>query len=317
MNKIIDRIIKKAQVPELMEILVHRLSLPDLQSLLLEVYRRRAKSLVPRNVLEQYIQNRFVQSAQVSPRDILEFDGLAFSLLPPDFETVALSPVSPLGSVSVLATVDQNNTLTTIRNTEVCSDSTNVMALECARRRRTLLAEKRSVRQRIKLCNTHRLLRTQAFEEAATFPHFQLLGLCTAGRDEGSFLFETDSLIEHIDFYIRLMMNSENIGLKLENIQVKFIIFDGRMLEQIEARVMHPLSSEYSNGTFFVDQDCHDGEGYYEGIRFQIFARDPDGVDRFLADGGFTDWTQKLLSNRKERLLISGMGSERLLTCFK
>jgi|GEM_PF-4488011 len=40
-------------------------------------------------------------------------------------------------------------------------------------------------------------------------------------------------------------------------------------------------------------------------------------TDYFLVDGGFTDWTQKLLSNRKERLLISGLGSERLLTCFK
>ena len=76
MNKIIDRIIKKVQVPELMDILVRRLSLPDLQSLLLEVYRRRTNLLEPRYVLEQYIQNRFVQSAQVNPRDILEFDGL-------------------------------------------------------------------------------------------------------------------------------------------------------------------------------------------------------------------------------------------------
>jgi len=33
-------------------------------------------------------------------------------------------------------------------------------------------------------------------------------------------------------------------------------------------------------------------------------------------DGGFTDWTQQLLSNRKERLLISGMGSERFVFCF-
>ena len=37
-----------------------------------------------------------------------------------------------------------------------------------------------------------------------------------------------------------------------------------------------------------------------------------DGVS--LVDGGFVDWTQRLLSDRKERLLISGIGTERLCT---
>jgi hypothetical protein len=49
---------------------------------------------------------------------------------------------------------------------------------------------------------------------------------------------------------------------------------------------------------------------------FQIYARDKAGTDYFIVDGGFTDWTQQLLSNRKERLLISGMGSERFVSLF-
>ena len=31
-----------------------------------------------------------------------------------------------------------------------------------------------------------------------------------------------------------------------------------------------------------------------------------------VGDGGFTDWTAKLVANDKERLLISGLSSERL-----
>ena len=31
-----------------------------------------------------------------------------------------------------------------------------------------------------------------------------------------------------------------------------------------------------------------------------------------MADGGFVDWTAALLANRKERLLISGYGVDRL-----
>jgi hypothetical protein len=35
-----------------------------------------------------------------------------------------------------------------------------------------------------------------------------------------------------------------------------------------------------------------------------------------LVDGGSVNWTQKLLSNAKERLVISGIGSERLCAEF-
>jgi hypothetical protein len=47
-----------------------------------------------------------------------------------------------------------------------------------------------------------------------------------------------------------------------------------------------------------------------------MYARDKLGIDYFIVDGGFTDWTQHLSSNRKERLLISGMGSERFVSVF-
>ena len=43
-----------------------------------------------------------------------------------------------------------------------------------------------------------------------------------------------------------------------------------------------------------------------------MYAQDQAGTESFLVDGGFTDWTQQLLSNRKERLLISSMGVEHL-----
>jgi hypothetical protein len=59
-EKIIERILRTAQVPDLLEVLTQRLSQSDLQSLLLEVYRKRAHILTPRHLLQQYEQNRFV-----------------------------------------------------------------------------------------------------------------------------------------------------------------------------------------------------------------------------------------------------------------
>ncbi len=43
-----------------------------------------------------------------------------------------------------------------------------------------------------------------------------------------------------------------------------------------------------------------------------------NGMDYDLVDdGGFTNWTRKLLSSEKERLLTSGIGTELLLKAFR
>ena len=53
------------------------------------------------------------------------------------------------------------------------------------------------------------------------------------------------------------------------------------------------------------------GRAYYRGLCFKVFAG--RGRHRLeVGDGGFVDWTAKLLGSRKERLLISGYGIDRL-----
>jgi hypothetical protein len=37
------------------------------------------------------------------------------------------------------------------------------------------------------------------------------------------------------------------------------------------------------------------------------------GREHHIGDGGFVDWTQQLLENKKERMLISAIGLDRLL----
>ena len=49
---------------------------------------------------------------------VLEFDRLAHSVLPASFELLELSPVCSLGTNSIVAPVDQDKAVTTIRNTE-------------------------------------------------------------------------------------------------------------------------------------------------------------------------------------------------------
>ena len=315
-EKIIERILRTARVPDLLEVLTQRLSQSDLQSLLLEVYRKRARALTPRHLLQHYEENRFVQPAAVNPKQLLDFDRLAYSVLPSSFELLELSPVCPLGTNSIVTPVDQDKAVTTIRNTEVCSDSTNVLALECARRRRASYRGKGHPEGDMKLCASHRLLRPHLPDDPASFPHFRIFSLCTAGRDVGSYRFEVTALREHLDFYVRLLQSARQAGFKLEAVWTSITVFDETRQDVLKAEVLDELSRSYSNVEFMFNQDRESGQGYYSGVRFQMYARDKAGTDYFIVDGGFTDWTQQLLSNRKERLLISGIGSERFVSCF-
>ncbi len=315
-DKIIERIIAASEIPDLVDILTNRLNLSDLQSLLLEVYRRRAASLTPSNILKQYENNRFVVPSQLDPQQQLEFDRLAYSVLPPGFEALELSPVSPLGTNSAVATVNQNKILSTIRNTEVIADVTNVLALECAKRRRASAKHTRT-HEIIKLCASHRVLRTQQVNRPNLFQHFRLLGLCTAGRDTGSYSFEIDALIEHLEFYFRLFEAANHSGFAIADVRVSLTAFDKIRYNALQTSLLEKLAAQYPQISFAFDQERETGRGYYDSAGFHIYGRDSSGTEYFLVDGGFTNWTQQLLNNKKERLLISGIGSERFVLCFK
>jgi hypothetical protein len=316
-NKIVERIQREVGDEELVEKLASRLSASDLQSLLIEVYRRRAEALAPRNLVEQYGRDLFVQPSAACPTALLEFDRLAYSLLPAGFKPIELSPLAPLGSCSAVSPLSQNMAIATIRNTEVCSDSTNVLALECARRRRQLQQSTPRSAERIRLCASHRLVRPQRFDAPGTFQHFRIFSLCSAGRDEGSFSFETEVLFEQIDFYLRLFRESRRLGYRIEDRRVSITTWDPRRIDALQANVVTPLKRADPHAAVRFDQARQSGRGYYVEVGFQIHARDRTDRDYLLVDGGFTTWTQQLLSNRKERLLISGLGSERLIACFQ
>ena len=136
MDDIIRRIEAEAGVPNLSGVLVG-LKPTDLQSLLMMVYREHAKHRDPRSVLSDYVSNRFYFPSECDPEFLNEWDSVALSHLPEDFDAVELSPVSPLGSVSSIAPISQDWVLTMIRNMEVVSDPTNILALGCAARRRS------------------------------------------------------------------------------------------------------------------------------------------------------------------------------------
>src|SRR6266852_5062538 len=112
---IIARIERDSGVPHLADILSDRIAPTDLQSLLLEVYARRAKKRNPRVLLDDHVSNRFTRHSASNPTRLLEWDQIAFSKLPKLFRRVELSPVCPLGTASVLSPISQDWIVSTTR----------------------------------------------------------------------------------------------------------------------------------------------------------------------------------------------------------
>lgn len=88
------------------------------------------------------------------------------------------------------------------------------------------------------------------------------------------------------------------------------------LLTKLDDQVIEPLRRDYPMVTFSIDLDRAAGMNYYTNACFKIWALNGNG-DRYpLVDGGFADWTQKVLQSRKERLFTSGVGTELILSNF-
>jgi hypothetical protein len=311
-NQIIGRIQSLLGCSDLLETLVEKCKLSDLQSLLLEVYRQKTKKLTAKQVFEQYKHNRFVKHAKTEIKKMMAFDSLAFSLLPSNFEILELSPLAPLGSCSVIASVDQNNILSTIRNTEVCSDPTNVLAFESSLRRQQL----HDKTPRIRLCTSQKVVRCQDFKMPHCFPNFRLFCLTSAGKDEGSFKFELEELYEHLSYFATLSKKSKDLSIEIKDLEILVTALDESRKDALKSQVLDKLSKHHPSVKIQFHPERTAGRNYYRNACFHIFGKTSSGENLMLVDGGFTNWTQIILNNSKERFLISGFGSERFLACF-
>jgi hypothetical protein len=184
----------------------------------------------------------------------------------------------------------------------VVSDSTNVLALECARRRRDPRVRREDPPTR--LAAVHQLLRPR---DGA---HFRLVALCTAGRERGSFTMQTQALREHLRWHVDVI--ARHAPQSALNVTVTDLSGGGRRAV-LDEQVLQPLRAEWSTVDVAFDDQRQAGRNYYTDVCFAVHAVMPDGSRPSLSDGGFTDWTAHLLADSKERLLISGLGSERLL----
>jgi ribosomal protein S18 acetylase RimI-like enzyme len=311
-DEIAARVARTLQAGDVLDGLARRLPPSDLQSLLLHVFRRRSAGRGPADLLAQYERTPRLRPSAVDARTLLGLERAAFACADA-FEAVALAPIAPVGVNVVLGGVDQNNALATVRSDEVLADPTTLQALECARRRRSGDAST------IRLASRSHPVRLQPTDVPWFSPHFALFSLVSAGRDRGSWAFEMESLREHLRAYLTLVRRLATEGYSFATIDLA-LSDTGRNRARLDAAgagVLEPLATEFPKARLRVDDTREQGRNYYAGLCFSLNAVDPKGMTLNLADGGFTDWTRRLLSNAKERLLVSGIGLELVAKRFR
>jgi hypothetical protein len=303
----VERIARTLHGQDLLAGLTCELPASDLQSLMLHVYRERSARRTPAELLEQLQRVSMLRASDVDPRKLLEIERMAFECAV-DFDAVDLAPVAPLGINAVLGQIDQNWCLATVRSAEVLADPTTAQALECARRRRA------GVSGEIRLCSRGRMLRLQPLDTPGHSPHFTVFSLVSAGLAQSERDFAHESLLDQIGVHLRLMHRLTEQGYAMREITVSITdtADDEQRSATAQERVLTPLAGRFPGVECNVDRTRQRGRSYYRGLCFSIDATDPSGARVNLCDGGFTDWTQRLLANARERLLVSGIGLDLL-----
>lgn len=264
----------------------------DLTTLQLEVARRRAAKLRGPDVLRRYREDRFTTPAPLPFEVLRQVEDSLLSAAPPEFDRVTLSPVAPLGAHSAVAGLAQHRVVPTGRGTEVAADPTNGLALEAAVRRTGSAP--------VRLTTVQRVVRAQ-LPAPGLFAHFSLFAAITAGRDRGSLSFEREHLIEHAQLLTTAVRaaGARAAGFEVTTLDTRFADFAASVRESLPDVAVSDAP------------DRSVGRGYYFGLCFTVTADFGSGLVP-VGDGGFTPWTARLLGNAKERLLVSGIGVDRV-----
>ncbi len=283
-----------------MDALTRTLPSSRLWSLLMEVMAQRAARRTSAMLLDQWARDGFTAFAYIDQRTLVSIDAHLLEAAR-TFEAVELSPLAPLGSCSVVGLTSQHKIVSALRGTEVVSDPTNVLALECARRLRADPA------QVVRFATCHRCVRAQEVPKQPGFaPHFRIFCLATAGREQQDHAFVVSALVEHIQTMNSALDRLEAHGYAFPDRTITVLAtaerasVGDRIAAAIPGAVRAPLEHRY-----------------YDGLRYQISARGSAGAHVPLIDGGAFDWVGKLAANRRLVFVASGMGSQLVSLFFR
>lgn len=287
---------------EAFEKLASGLAGSELQSTLLEVMRRRARERTPRDLVAQHLSDPFCAPSPVDLRESAAIDAQLLAAAE-RFEAIELSPVAPLASSSAVALTDQNRVLSALRTSEVVSDPTNVLALECAARLRVRPAAA------VHLATCQRVIRAQAVPKIPGFSqHFRIFVLASGGVEEKDHAFTTRALTDHVRTLLDALDRLEKCGYAFGQRRVEVLATEQRrVLADRVAEAIGPLAVRLP-----LEHAYYSG-----GLRYQIHVTAPDGAMAPLIDGGVFDWLSRLTSNRRAVYVATGCGAQLIALRFR
>lgn len=111
------------------------------------------------------------------------------------------------------------------------------------------------------------------------------------------------------------IQNLEEINIK--SINKKILKYIETNYIYIEKMILSKLKKKFPNVIFNFQLNRKSGLNYYENICYEILVTCNDGKELCLVDGGVTNWTGKLLGDKKEKCISSGMGTEYLAKVYR
>ena len=304
---IVKKILDRSGEKDLLRLLSEQLSGTELNSLLLEVFDQMTSKQSPAQLLKQYQLNRFVKPADLP---VLELKQIEIDMLKIFqnclFEPIELSPVAALGTCSIVAPANQKKILSALRGTEVLADATNAIALHISDLKKQKLWPPKTGVEKLRLGTIQRHVRTQSVNAKGFTPHFKIGCLVTSGIDTGNYGFEKEALAEHV---VAMKMIFSGFY-KVDQLNFRLICRGGYPDSIRLAMEVKKFIQQHNPDTAIDVIETPEKEiGYYKGIQYKVDIKWRDKTFE-IGDGGFVDWTQKLLQNKKERLLITGFGFE-------
>ena len=276
--------------------LSRELSASELQSVLHEVMRVRAEARKASDLVTQYARDPFCRPSAVDPRELRAVEGHWLAVAAErGFSPIELSPVAPLGSSSAIALTSQARILSALRATEVASDPTNVLALECAQRMR-------AQSETLHLATCQRVVRAQPVPNVPGFAqHFGIGVLASGGLEEKDHAFTVRTLVLHVQTMLGVLDRLEAHGYAFGQRRLDVLATDAR------ARLGDRVAAEVASG---ASRKPLTHEYYSGGLRYMLWVTAPDGAEVPLVDGGTFDWLVRLTSNRRAVYVASGGGSQ-------
>jgi len=314
-NGFVNNILKRIGQPHLIDLLAHKVSGTELNSILLEVFRERCQTMTPGTLMRSYHQNKFVKPGDLPALQLKQIElDLSHLFNESCFESLELSPVSVLGSCSVVGLASQHKILSALRGTEVMADATNALALHIAEQKQQGFWKPESSSDMMKFSVIQRHLRTQSISAKGFTPHFKIACLVSAGTDTGSYAFEKKSLMDHISLIKNLFLSYY----KVQRISFRFICRPEGYKDAVAmtAAVNEFITNELPGTEVQIIYASEKSNAYYKGLQYKIDIEHNNRTYE-IGDGGFVDWTQQLLQNKKERMLSTGIGFEFLYRILK